>query len=308
MNAWSLQTMPDQRGKLAIVTGGNSGIGWETAKELTRAGAHVIIAARDKQRGQEAAQAIKEGMPNALVEAKVLDLASLTSIATFAQALRERGQAVDLLFNNAGVMAIPERRLTSDGFEMHFGTNHLGHFALTGQLVPLLLQSAAPRVITISAMIARWRSTHLDLSDVQWDHHYTPMGAYARSKLANVLFAVELDRRARGARLLSVAVHPGTSFTNLQQYAAPAFLGPLLRPLFNGLVGQKASAAALPSLYAATASEVVGGAFFGPTGRGETRGAPGKVSLPEQARDVKLAQALWELSERLTQVHFPPLA
>ena len=305
MNTWGLQNIPDQNGKLAIVTGGNSGIGWETAKALAKAGAHVIIAARSEQRGQETVRAIKEVVPKALVEAGVLNLASLASIAAFAHMLRERGQAIDLLINNAGVMAIPERRLTSDGFEMHFGTNHLGHFALTGHLFPLLLKSPAPRVVTVSAVIARGRSTRLDLSDLQWDHHYTPMGAYARSKLANVLFAVELNRRAQGHGLVSVVVHPGTSFTNLQQHAVPAFLGPLVRPLFNGLLGQSAEQGALPSLYAATALEVSGGTFVGPTGSHELRGAPGIVRLPKQAFDINLAQALWEVSEHLTQVHFP---
>ena len=305
MSTWSLQNMSAQTGKLAIVTGGNSGIGWETAKALAGAGAHVIIAARDRQRGEQAALAIKQVEPHVQIEAAELDLASLASIAEFARILRERGKAVDLLINNAGVMAIPERRLTGDGFEMHFGTNHLGHFALTGQLLPLLLQSPAPRVVTVSAEIARWRSTNLDFSDLQWEHNYTPMGAYGRSKLANILFAIELNRRAQGTSLLSVAVHPGTSFTNLQQHSLPTFLNPLIRPLFNSLLGQSAAAAAQPTLYAATAPNIIGGTFFGPTGWRELRGAPGQVVLPEQAEDAGLARELWEVSERLVGVRFP---
>src|SRR5262249_43968360 len=162
----------------------------------------------------------------------------------------ERGQSIDLLLNNAGVMAIPERLLTRDGFEMHMGTNHLGHFALTGRLLPLLLQSTAPRVVTVSAEIARWPSTQLDLTDLQSERNYTPLGAYARSKLANLLFMVELDRRARHLGLISVAAHPGTSFTNLQQHATPFWLRPLVRPLFHRVVGQSAAHSALPSLYA----------------------------------------------------------
>lgn len=311
MTTWSREEMPDQSGKLTIVTGGNSSIGFETAKALANAREQVIVAARSEQRGQEAVRAIKEASPTAKVEVGVLDLANLASIAMFAQRLRERGQPIDLLINNAGVMAIPQRRLTRDGFEMHFGTNHLGHFALTGHLFPLLLQSRAPRVVTVSAVIARWRSTRLDLADLQSEQHYRRMGAYASSKLANVLFAIELDRRARGTGLISVAVHPGASFTNLQQHAVPPFLRPVVRPLHNGLLGLPAAQCALPSLYAATASEVSGGTFFGPTGRYAARGTPGaprKERLPERALDENLARALWEVSERLTQVHFSLLS
>jgi NAD(P)-dependent dehydrogenase (short-subunit alcohol dehydrogenase family) len=302
MARWTTQDMPDQTGKLAIVTGGNSGVGFETAKALANAGAQVIVAARTEQKGQEAVQEIKATSPTANVEVEVLDLANLASIAAFAQRMYERRQPIDLLINNAGVMAIPERRLTSDGFEMQFGTNHLGHFALTGQLLPLLVQSNAPRVVTVSAMIAR--QAEMDLTDLQSEHHYTPWSAYSRSKLANILFAVELDRRARGIGLTSVAVHPGTSFTNLQQHSVPPFLQPVVRPLFNALLGQSAAQCALPSLYAATASDASGGTFFGPTGRREARGAPGKVRLPERALDGNVAQALWEVSEQLTQIHF----
>lgn len=304
MSTWTTQDIPDQTGRHAIVTGGNSGIGFETAKALTRAGARVIVAARDADKGQEAIQRINAAVPTAQVEAAALDLASLASITAFAEQLRERGQPIDLLINNAGVMAIPERRLTRDGFEVHMGTNHLGHFALTGQLLPLLLQSSAPRVVTVSAVIARWDSTRLDIADLQSERNYTPMGAYARSKLANLLFMVELDRRARHLSLTSVAVHPGTSFTNLQRHSGPSWLGPLVRPLFNRVLGQSAAQSALPSLYAATATGVSGSAFVGPTGFRELRGAPGLVALPPRALDEQVARALWEMSEQLTHVHF----
>lgn len=201
-------------------------------------------------------------------------------------------------------MAIPDRRLTSDGFEMHMGTNHLGHFALTGRLLPLLLRSPAPRVVTVSAKIAGWSSTKLDLSDLQSERSYIPLRAYASSKLANLLFMVELDRRSRHSGLISVAVHPGTSFTNLQQYSVPSWLRPLVRPIFNTFVGQSTTGSALPSLFAATDSSVVSGSFIGPTGFRELHGPPGLVRLPSNALDEKMTRSLWDTSEDLTHVHF----
>ncbi|GAA3740434.1 oxidoreductase [Plantactinospora mayteni] len=292
--------MPGQDGRTALVTGANSGVGYETCRALARAGATVIMGGRDEARLAEAAAAIRAETPGASLEVRRLDLADLDSISTAAAGVLASGRPLDLLFNNAGVMAIPQRRTTRDGFELTFGTNHLGHFALTGHLLPALLRSGAARVVTVSAIAARWRSA--ELVDVDSEQTYRPMRAYAMSKFANVVFTRELARRAAGTGLVAVAAHPGVSPTGIAR-EAPRVLAAanvLLRPFLF----QSTDRAALPSLYAATHAGLTGGEYIGPTGRGESRGAPGLVRLPEHADDPETGRQLWDLSVRRTRVDY----
>lgn len=300
---WSVREIPDQHGGLAVVTGANSGIGEVTATELARAGATVVLAGRSPDRLREAADRIRARVPGADLIPRQLDLADLSSVAGFADEVLALDRPVGLLINNAGVMAIPERRTTRDGFELTVGTNHIGHFALTCRLLPALVVGRQSRVVTVSAMIARSRMAH-GLDDLQSEHDYRPMRAYAKSKLANVLFAQELQRRAdiNGLPLLSVAVHPGTSMTGLQQHGSRVTQA-LARLLLERVIGQPTDRAALPSLYAATAPDITPGGFYGPTGRGEGRGAPGPVR-PPQAASLEAAGILWQASEILTGVAF----
>ncbi|GAA2717914.1 MULTISPECIES: oxidoreductase [Streptomyces] len=301
--SWSTEDMPAQQGRLAVVTGATGGIGYVTARELARAGAEVLVTGRDAGRARRAAERMAAEAPGVRVRPDLLDLADLASVAGFAQRMEHAGRPVDLLVNNAGVMAIRHRETSKDGFELTFATNHLGHFALTGRLLPLLLAARAPRVVTVSASLAR--SPMAELSDPQSTHRYHPMAAYAKSKLAGVLFTLELQRRAdaAGAALACVAVHPGTSLTGLQRHA-PAVLRALARLALNRLIGQPVEQAALPVLYGATAPQAEPGGFYGPTGRFEARGAPGPVELPLLAGDAELARNLWETSERLTHVRY----
>ncbi len=306
---WSAADLPDLVGKRAMVTGGSSGIGLETAAALARAGAEVVLTGRDAAKGERAAREIRRRLANAgaheprAIFAQV-DLADLDAIARFTAAELESGTPLDLLVNNAGVMGLPRRRLTADGFEMQFGINHLGHFALTAQLVPALLRATAPRVVTVASTVHR-RAT-LDLDDLQSARAYDPYRAYGRAKLANLLFALELARRcaASGSRLASIAAHPGFSRTDLFDASPSARVGGLLA----AIIGQPARLGALPTLYAATAPAAANGGYYGPTGLGEMTGAPGPARIARQARDSNLAEQLWAESERLTRLHFPALA
>ncbi|MEU1308155.1 oxidoreductase [Streptomyces cinnamoneus] len=302
-HSWTIEDMPGQEGRLAVVTGASSGIGYVTARELARAGAETVVTGRDAGRARQAAERIAAEVPGARVRPDLLDLADLSSVAGFAHRMEHGGRPVDLLVNNAGVMGVHRRRTTEDGFELTVGVNHLGHFALTGRLLPLLLRASAPRVVTVSAAISR--APLADLSDLQSAGKYRPMAAYAKSKLANVLFALELQHGAdaAGAALTSVTVHPGASWTGLQRYASPPVRA-LERVALERLFGQPVDRAALPSLYAATAPGVAPGGFYGPTGHFEQRGAPGPVELPRPARDPTLALSLWEISEALTRVRY----
>ncbi|MFI5754031.1 oxidoreductase [Streptomyces sp. NPDC051569] len=306
MNDWSPEHIPGQHGRLAVVTGANSGIGEITATELARAGAEVVLAGRSPGKLRDAADRLTASVPGARVRAEVLDLADLSSVAAFAGRMTEPGRAIDLLVNNAGVMAVPERRTTADGFELTFGTNHLGHFALTGRLLPLLLKAPEARVVTVSAVIASSRAFTGGLQDPQSERRYRPMGSYARSKLANILFAQELQRRAdsAGAALTSVVIHPGSAFTGLQQHGS-GFTQRLARLTLGRVVGSSPEAAALPSLYAATASGIRPGGYYGPAGaRGGAAGTPKPARLPGATTDTGLARKLWDDSEELTHVHY----
>jgi len=309
MATWTAATIPDLSGRRAVVTGANSGLGFQTALELARHGATVTLACRDEERGARAVDQIRALAPEAAVEVAPLDLADLSSIERFADAYRAGRDGLDLLVNNAGVMAIP-RRQTADGFEMQLGANHLGHFALTGRLFPLLAARPGARVVTVSS--AAHRGGRIDFDDLQHERNYRPWSVYGQSKLANLLFAFELQRRAdaAGVDLLSVAAHPGYAATGLQG-VGPQMTGRRLQGLLlqvaNRVVAQSAARGALPSLYAATAPDVTGGAFYGPDGIGELRGYPKRVKAARPAYDEQTARHLWQVSEDLTGVRYETL-
>jgi NAD(P)-dependent dehydrogenase (short-subunit alcohol dehydrogenase family) len=298
---WTAADMPDQTGRTAIVTGGNSGLGLETVRALAGAGAHVVLACRTIGKGEDAAREIRAGDAGADIEVSELDLASLDSVRAFAERMRAGHPHIDILINNAGVMA-PPRGETVDGFELQFGTNHLGHFALTAQLIGAMAGSD-PRVVTVSSSAHRFGS--IAFNDLQRTHHYFRWRAYGQSKLANLLFAYELDRRLRaaGSPIKSVAAHPGYSATNLQ-FAAPPLIDRIFMTVSNKVIAQSAAMGALPQLYAATYPGLEGGTFVGPDGIGEQRGHPKLVSSSGASRDQKTARRLWEVSEELTGITF----
>jgi NAD(P)-dependent dehydrogenase (short-subunit alcohol dehydrogenase family) len=304
---WTAADLPDLSGKTIIITGANSGIGYEAALEFARHRAAVILACRSVDRASTAIAQIKSARPDAAVEAMELDLASLSSVRAFADAFKKNHDQLHILCNNAGVMAIPYRR-TADGFEMQIGTNHFGHFALTGLLFDLMLATDHARVVTVSSGAHRMGSIHFD--DLNWQHGYRKWLAYGQSKLANLLFCLELQRRLEKAhaRMISVACHPGYAATNLQA-AGPRMAGSSmmesLMGVANSLLAQSAAMGALPTLYAATSPEVRGGDYIGPAGIGELWGTPAKVGRSSAASDASAAARLWEVSEQLTGVHYP---
>jgi NAD(P)-dependent dehydrogenase (short-subunit alcohol dehydrogenase family) len=305
MAQWTTSDIPDQSGRIAVVTGANSGLGLHTALELARKGAHVVVAARNAEKGAEALDRIKAQALAGRAELRRLDLADLASVRAFATGVVDDFDHVDLLVNNAGVMGIP-RRTTADGFEMQFGTNHLGHFALTGLLLPALLRAAEPRAVTVSS--GAHRMGRIPFDNLQGERHYWRWNAYGQSKLANLLFAFELQRRAAsaGTSLLSVAAHPGYAATNLQSASSRLDKIPLeglLMKVTNALIAQSEDKGALPSLYAAT-MDVPPGAFIGPDGPMEMRGYPHLVTPASKATDEKVAGRLWDVSEELTGVRY----
>ncbi len=301
------ETLPDARGRVAIVTGGNGGIGLEAARMLAKRGARVLLACRNADKTAAALNLLRRDLPGAEVEALPLDLASLASVRTFAQKFLDGNARLDLLVNNAGVMAIP-RRATADGFEMQIGTNHLGHFALTGLLLDRLLVTPGARVVNVSS--GAHRMGRMGWADLQSERRYRRWSAYGQSKLANLLFSFELARRLRasGSTLASVACHPGYAATDLQFVAARMDGWKLLEwpmHLGNALFAQSARAGALPTVYAALAPDVASGDYIGPDGFGEMRGSPRKVGASAFARSETDARRLWELSEELTGVRWP---
>jgi NAD(P)-dependent dehydrogenase (short-subunit alcohol dehydrogenase family) len=302
MSRWTAKDIPDQHGRIAVVTGANSGIGLVTARELARAGASVVLACRNAEKGEAAIKEIRSAAPNADVALWSLDLGNLSSIRAFASRCESERPRIDLLINNAGVMAAP-RRLTDDGFEMQFGTNHLGHFALTGLLLPRLIHVEGGRVVSVSS--GAHRAGRMNFDDLHGEQKYGRWSAYGQSKLSNLLFAYELDRRLRAARspLRSIAAHPGYSATNLQTAVAPPHER-FFMSITNVIVAQSAEKGALPTLYAATSPDAEGGCYYGPDGMFEMRGYPKQCDSTPASKDEAAAKRLWEMSEQLTGVHF----
>lgn len=297
---WTAEDIPSQAGRRAVVTGANSGLGLITARELARAGARVILACRNMDKAGEAADRIAHEVPGASLEVRELDLSSLDSVRGFADELRSDGAALDLLVNNAGLMA-PPRRESADGYEIQLATNHLGHFALTGQLLAPMEGREDARVVTLSS--TAHRVGRISWDNLQGERRYNRWLAYGQSKLANLLFAFELDRRltAAGSTIKSTAAHPGYAATELQSNAAP-LLDRLVMEVTNRVVAQSADMGALPSLYAATYPGLAGGTFVGPDGFREQRGHPKAVGSTGRAKDLDDAKRLWEVSEELTGV------
>ena len=321
-NSWKLENlsslMPDQGNRRIIITGANSGIGYPAARELARAGAQVVLAARDRTKGEAAIERLKAEVPNAKVELGFLDLASLASVKDFTARELDRNTPLDVLINNAGVMAPPKRLETKDGFELQFGTNVLGHFALTGLLMPALQRAIAkspaqspqsPRVVFLASIAHKSGAIHFE--DLQATHAYKPMGSYQQSKLADLMLAFELDRRfkSKGLAIQSVAAHPGVANTNLfhsgdfgsLERAGRRFMG----SLFDLFLNSEAEGA-LPTIYAAVAPGAQGGGYYGPKGFQEMRGGDvGDAIIAPQAKDLAVAARLWSTCEELTGVSFP---
>ncbi|MES2901622.1 MAG: SDR family oxidoreductase [Pseudomonadota bacterium] len=304
MLKWTSSDIPLQRGRTAIVTG-TGGLGFETALALACAGATVIIAGRNRLKGEQAVQGIEGLVPGAAISFAELDLASLDSIKVFAGRMRRSLDSLDILINNAAVMNPPQREVTRDGFELQFGTNFLGHFALTALLIPLLRRGKGARVISLSSIAAR--QGNIELSKLQSDAGYQPMAAYAQSKLACLMFALELHRRSEAGNwgIQSVAVHPGISRTELLPNGAGAWSAAGMARRFLWFLFQPAEQGAWPTLFAATSPDAQAGAYYGPNKLGETRGYPAAAKLPPQALDTEMAGLLWSESERLSGVAFP---
>jgi NAD(P)-dependent dehydrogenase (short-subunit alcohol dehydrogenase family) len=297
---WIADHISSQVGRTFVVTGANSGLGLETVRALGGLGANVIMTARDMDKGKRALDEVLAAQPEARVELLQLDLADLDSVRDFST----RIGMLDVLINNAGVMMPPHGR-TKQGFELQFGVNHLGHFALTGLLLERISQSADGRVVTVTSGLHKRGRIHLD--DLHGEHGYGRTKYYAQSKLANVVFAIELNKRLRAAgvtAIRSVLAHPGYSATNLQS-AGPTGINKLLMKATNRLMAQDAEMGALPQLYAATGVDVDGGQFWGPDGRGESKGFPTQVEPLDDARDRELGKRLWDISEELTGVRIP---
>lgn len=305
MAIWTAQDIPSQRGRTVVVTG-TGGLGLQDALALARAGAGVIIAGRSQLKGYDAVVRIRREVPGAQVRFEELDLASLASIESFAHRLKDSLGALDILINNAAVMTPPRRALTADGFELQFGTNYLGHFALTARLLPLLRKGDRPRVVSLSSVAARNGAIRFD--DLQFAQDYKPMAAYAQSKLACLMFALELQRRSDAGQwgIRSVAAHPGIARTDLLPNGAGAWSGVAMARSLLWFLFQPAAQGALPTLFAATAGGALGGAYYGPDKLGETRGHPAPARVPAAALDAALAARLWEESERLADVACAP--
>jgi len=299
MEKWTTDNIPDLRGKTMLVTGANSGIGFETSLALAQKGAHVIMACRDQRKADEAKARLTRIVPAARITLVTLDLADLDSVRNCAEAVIQTHDQLDVLINNAGVMATPYSK-TKQGFEMQIGTNYLGHYALTGLLLPILQATPGSRTVSLSSLGANYGK--LDLDDIMSEHKkYKTYDAYSQAKLANLVFALELARKleASGSETISIAVHPGGSPTNLQRTS-----GFLMAKIITPLLSQSADKAALPSLLAATDGSARNGSYWGPTGFMKLKGYPGPAAIPKQAKDLESARRLWELGEQLTGVKY----
>ncbi|PPJ43867.1 MULTISPECIES: SDR family oxidoreductase [unclassified Pseudoxanthomonas] len=303
MAGWNTSDIPSQVGRTVLVTG-TGGIGFHVSKALAHAGATVIVAGRNAAKGAAAIAQISRSLPRARVRFGAVDLASLESIETFAETLLRSHGSLDLLVNNAAVMTPPQRKETADGFELQMGTNHLGHFALTARLLPLLREGRSARVVSLSSIAAR--SGVIDFDDLQSYRRYVPMTAYSQSKLACLLFAFELQRRSarEGWGIQSVAAHPGIARTDLLPNGAGPSSPQALARRYLWFLFQPAERGALPPLYAATAPTAQAGGYYGPDRLGETRGRPTAASVPAQAEDLGVAERLWQVSEGLTGGRF----
>jgi NAD(P)-dependent dehydrogenase (short-subunit alcohol dehydrogenase family) len=304
MTNWTIADIPSQAGKLAVVTGATGGLGYQTALGLAQAEAEVVLTGRNDAKGREAISKIRRQLPDAKISFEALDLANLASVADFARRFAATHASLDLLINNAGVMALPTRQTTDDGFETQFGTNYLGHYALTAQLLPLLRSAHQPRVVNLSSIAHRTGFIHF--SDLQGERLYSPWKAYNQSKLAMLMFALELQRRsdAAGWNLMSNAAHPGWArtdlFANGPGFGLISFASQLAAPLFS----QSAESGALPTLFAATSPQAEGGGYYGPNGLNELKGPPAPARIMPQARDKAGAGKLWDVSQQLTGVSF----
>jgi NAD(P)-dependent dehydrogenase (short-subunit alcohol dehydrogenase family) len=301
MSKWTTADIPNQTGRTAVITGANTGLGYETASALAAKGADVVLAVRNLEKGKEAARRIEQANPGASVAVQGLDLSSLESVRAAADELKSRHDSIDLLINNAGVMFTP-KETTKDGFELQFGTNHLGHFALTNLLLDRVLAAPGSRVVTVSSVGHRFARGGIRFDDLQWENSYSRVGAYGQAKLANLLFTYELQRRLQGTNTIAVAAHPGGSNTELARNmpAALRALTAALAPLMQG-----ADMGALPTLRAATDPGVLGGQYYGPDGFAEQRGYPKIVASSAVSHDTAAQRRLWTVSEQLTSVTFP---
>ena len=308
-------TVPDLSGKLVVITGANSGLGFGLARRLSAAGADVVMAIRNRAKGEAAIEEIRRAVPDAKLTIKSLDLSSLASVAALGEEFSAQGRPIDILINNAGVMTPPERDTTSDGFELQFGSNHLGHFALTGHVLPLLRSANGARVVSLSSLAAR-QGGKIHFDDPQFEKSYAAMSAYGQSKLAVLMFALELDRRSRagGWGIMSNAAHPGLTKTNLQISGPshgrekPALMERLYKTSwrFAPFLWQEIDEGILPAVYAAATPQAEGGAFYGPSGFYEMAGGGvAAAHMPKLARNEDDCRRLWELSEQLTGVHYP---
>jgi len=304
MTAFTAADIPDQSGKTAIVTGATGGLGYETARLLAGAGATVILAGRNADKGADALRRLRSLQPKADIAFELIDLGSLASIADFSGRMNGRLDRLEILVNNAGVMSPPQRQTTTDGFELQFGTNYLSHFALTGHLLALLRQTANARVISLGSVAAR--AGQIDLTDLQSQARYRPMTAYSQSKLACVMFALEFERRSVAGNwgVSSLAAHPGVSRTDLLHNAPGRWSASGLARSLLWFVFQPAAQGALPTLYAATAPTARGSDYYGPARLGETRGEVAPAQIPAKAKDADIARRLWTASEQLTGVTF----
>jgi len=308
---WTANNIPSQAGRRVVITGANSGIGFEAALQLALRGAEIILPARSQSKADDAAVRIRRAVPSAQITTAILDLSSLTSVRTFAAwfTAHAPGQSIDLLINNAGVMAIPQRELTEDGYERQFATNFLGPFALTALLYPHIRQQLGSRIVTVSSSVTKMAK--IDFNNLQSEHRYKPMDqAYAQSKLADSIFALELQRRltASGSKVSATAAHPGYAITNLQTSGPGENGGELLFRIITSLLkpiaSQDAAHGALPTLYAATAPEAQPGGYYGPDRMFEMKGHPTAVPIPKAAKNTAVATRLWSEAEKLTRVPF----
>ena len=304
MNKWTPREIPSQAGKLAIVTGANSGIGYHTVLELARAGATVILACRNAQKAEEAKAKILKSVPQAKLEVAIVDMANLDSIRTFAEGFVVGDRKLDILINNAGIMALPQRTPTAQGFEAQFGTNHLGHFALTGELMPALLKTPGSRVVTVASIAHK--GGRMRFEDPNWERAYDPRKAYSQSKLANILFGLELDRRLKRANadVLSILAHPGVAVTSIVSNGMGTGMKAKIVGAMLPLVAQSDARGSWPTLYAATSPDAQSGHYYGPDGIAEIKGTPVEVTPKPHALDPVAAARLWHISEQMTAVEY----